>query len=358
MAGWPHGRHPAPARRDAASLLLLPLGQPRAARERVLRRPRRGRRDHRGRGRARCRQPGALDRPGREGRFRLRHLVEVLEARPRRPALPPAARVPTRLREPGRAPAPARERAAPGLAAPLLDPAVRAVRRRVQGGRALVLDGAVALRPHRRDPHRQAAQARDPCRGARPPPTARHRPTRGRVLVLRRTHRRRAPDPHGPAHRRRRLRRSGRQLCTGHRFRAGVKRRGHRGPGRGPRGAGVIRLRRGGAGGGQRDRRVDRRGPLPRRGHPRALAAARQGGARHRAGGEVPGRHRGGDPGAQGPPLDLRRALARGRPRVPRHDGHRLRGRHRRPPLHRAGRRLPARRGQRRQRGGARRAAT
>ena len=66
---------------------------------------------HRRRRRPRRGQPGAADGPGREGRLRLGHLVEVLQDGPRRHPLPPAAGVPARLREPGRAPAPARQRA-------------------------------------------------------------------------------------------------------------------------------------------------------------------------------------------------------------------------------------------------------
>ena len=59
-------------------------------------------------------QPGAQDRPGGEGRLRLGHLVQVVQAGPRRAPLPAAERVPPGLREPGRAPAPARQRPPPG----------------------------------------------------------------------------------------------------------------------------------------------------------------------------------------------------------------------------------------------------
>ena len=68
---------------------------------------------------------GPADGPGREGRLRLGHVVEVVQADPRRAPLPPAARVPPGLREPGRTPAPARERPPPGLAAALPHPPVR-----------------------------------------------------------------------------------------------------------------------------------------------------------------------------------------------------------------------------------------
>ena len=86
-------------------------------RRRGVRRAGHRRRRHRRRGGARCRQPGPADRPGREGRLRLGHLVEVLQDGPRRHPLPPATRVPPGLREPGRAAAPARQRAPPGLPA-------------------------------------------------------------------------------------------------------------------------------------------------------------------------------------------------------------------------------------------------
>ena len=70
---------------------------------------------HRCRGGPRRRQPGAAHRPGGEGRLRLGDLVQVVEARPRGAALPPTARVPAGLREPGRAPAALGQRSAPGL---------------------------------------------------------------------------------------------------------------------------------------------------------------------------------------------------------------------------------------------------
>ncbi len=102
------GAEPSPGRfrRDEA------LGPPP---RRDLRRARRRRGHHRCRGGPRRRQPGPAHRPGGEGRLRLGDLVQVVEARPRRPPLPPTARVPARLREPGRAPAAHRERPAPGL---------------------------------------------------------------------------------------------------------------------------------------------------------------------------------------------------------------------------------------------------
>ena len=93
---------------------------------------------------------------------------------------------------------------------------------------------------------------------------------------------------------------------------------------------------------GQRHRRLGRRGPRPRRGQRPARHPPGQGRARHRAGRPAAVRHRCGHPGAQGPALHLRRVLARDRPRLPRHDRHRLLGPARRSRLHPRGRGLPA----------------
>ena len=82
--------------------------RPAPAGRRPVRRPGRRRRHHRRRLRPRRRLPGPADGAGRAGRLRLGHVVEVLEAGPRRPALPPAGRGPARLRGPARAPAAAR----------------------------------------------------------------------------------------------------------------------------------------------------------------------------------------------------------------------------------------------------------
>ena len=63
---------------------LSPRRRPAPPGRRVVRRAgHRGRR-HRGRRRARCGEPGAAHGPGREGRLRLGHLVEVLQDGPRR----------------------------------------------------------------------------------------------------------------------------------------------------------------------------------------------------------------------------------------------------------------------------------
>ena len=105
--------------RDVAGWIGAPLSPRRRAappgRRGVRRAGHRGR-GHRCRRRARCRQPRSEDGARREGRLRLGDLVEVLEDGARRHPLPPAARVPPRLREPGRAPTPARQRATPRLA--------------------------------------------------------------------------------------------------------------------------------------------------------------------------------------------------------------------------------------------------
>ena len=115
---------PARARRSRTALLecsgeprsVRPGRRPRAPRRRALRRARRRRRHHRRRRGPRRRLPGPAHRPGRAGRLRLGHVVEVVEAGPRRAALPAAGRRPPRLRGPRRAPAAAAQRPAPGAA--------------------------------------------------------------------------------------------------------------------------------------------------------------------------------------------------------------------------------------------------
>ena len=104
------GRSPASGDRPLGSTRRAPDGlRPRrdaaAPGRRDLRRPRRGRRDHRRRRGPRRRRPGPAHGPGRQGRPRLGHVVEELEAHPRRAALPPAGRGRPRLRGAGRAPA-------------------------------------------------------------------------------------------------------------------------------------------------------------------------------------------------------------------------------------------------------------
>ena len=127
--------------------------------------------------------------------------------------LPPAARLPPRLREPRRAPAAARERPAPGLAAAVPDPPVRrrdgVVNRRWRARTPSALwlyDLTGGVRIGRR--HRRI----EPGRGPGAPPHAAHRPAGGRLPLLRRPGRRRPADAGRGAHRRARPRRRGGQL--------------------------------------------------------------------------------------------------------------------------------------------------
>src|SRR5271155_998510 len=89
----------------------------------------------------------ALDAAARG--LRVGHEFEVLQDGPRRPALSPAARVPTGLREPARTSAAPRERAVPRATTPLPRSPLRSQRRGVQGAREGLLDGAADLRPER-----------------------------------------------------------------------------------------------------------------------------------------------------------------------------------------------------------------
>ena len=131
-----------------------------------------------------------------------------------------------------------------------------------------------------------------------------------------------------------------------------VGRPGHRGRGR--RRLGHRRGRGARPRGGQRHRRVGRRRPGPRRGRPPRHDPPRQGHPHHRPVGQDPQRHRRGRARPQGPPVGVRRAVARrrrhrgraGLGHLHRHHRHRLRRRRRRPPVHGRGRRLPARRRQ------------
>ena len=103
------------------------------------------------------------------GRPRRGDELEVLQARPRRPAVPPAARVPPGLREPPRAPAALGERPAPHPTPPVPHPAVRQRRRRVVDGRPGLSHRPVALRRDRRRAHRQAPPRSYARRGPRGP---------------------------------------------------------------------------------------------------------------------------------------------------------------------------------------------
>ena len=145
----------------------------RAPRRRALRRARHRRRHHRRRRRPRRRRPRPAHRPGRARRLRLRHVVEVLEAGARRPALPPAGRRPPRLRGPApSASGCARTPRTSCKLLPFLHPDVhRARTASIPKGLTRALGTRhVDVRPHRRRPHRQAPRA------------ARRRPRRSRYM--------------------------------------------------------------------------------------------------------------------------------------------------------------------------------
>ena len=92
-------------------------------------------------------------------RLRQRHVVEELQARPRRPPLPAAGRRPPRVRGAPRAPATAAQRAPPRRRAAVPDPDPdqgRVIPAEDRQGARL---GDVDVRPHGRRPHRQAAPA-------------------------------------------------------------------------------------------------------------------------------------------------------------------------------------------------------
>ena len=115
---------------------------------------------------------GPAHRPRRARRLRLGHVVEVVQAGPRRPALPPERRRPPRLRGPARAPAPAAQRPAPGEGAAVPHPDVHGQgRHHPQAGGPGARLGHVDVRPHRRPAHRQGPPA--PQAPTRPSPTCR-----------------------------------------------------------------------------------------------------------------------------------------------------------------------------------------
>ena len=227
-----------------------------------------------------------------------------------------------RLREPARAPAPARQRAAPRRGPAVPHPAVRQGRRRQQGGGQGVQHRAVALRPHRRHAHRQAPQAHHRDEALAHMPTLRSRPPRRRVPVLRRrrpttpgsrsTIARTAVLDHGAVARQPRAGRpaSLKDATAGHRARIEPSARRHRrcGPTVVVNAAGVwaddVRALDEGA-----DPRLDPAG----QGHP--PHGARGDRCRCDIAAVLPVPER--------PALDLRRAV--GRPRLPRHHRHRLR---------------------------------
>ena len=105
----------------------------------------------------------------RAGRLRQRHVVEELEARARRAALPPERRRPPRLRG-ARASASGCATTRPHLvrAAPVPHPDLLQGRAHQPEGRPGARQRHVDVRPHRRRPHRQAPQAAQEGRGRRP----------------------------------------------------------------------------------------------------------------------------------------------------------------------------------------------
>ena len=247
---------------------------------------------------------GALHRPRRAGRLRQRNVVEVLEAGARRPALPPAPRVPAGLREPLRAPDRAAQRAAPRAhpAVPHPDPLEgRAAELQARPGpRQRALD----VRPHRRAAHRQGAPADEEGSRDRAHADAAGPERRGGVHLLRRPDRRRPAHAHhrpdrgvprrGRGQPRRRHRAAQEQRRPDHRRdrRRGRREHRHRRP--------LCR---------QRDRRVVRRHPRVRRGEAPEHDPPGQGHPHHGAVEQGAQRHRGDRAGAQGQAVDLRRAV-------------------------------------------------
>ena len=156
-----------------------PARRPRAAGgRRGRRRRRRRRRHHRRRRRARRRLARPVGRAARAARPRVRHEPLELEARARRPAVPPARRRRAGLGVRGRARhADAHGRAAPRPAAALPDPARRLdrpPRRRADDGRPAGRRRAAGGRAHE-PPAAAAAAARERARGAPARPRARRR---------------------------------------------------------------------------------------------------------------------------------------------------------------------------------------
>ena len=145
------------------------------------------------RSRARRRHPGTVGRAGRGPGHRLGHLVALVEAVPRRPALPGAVRVRAGSRGAARARADADHALpAPGQAGAVPVPADQAGH-----GASLRRVRADPLRHHGRRPIHAAAPAADP--GRRPAAGAGAPPGRAgrRGPVLRRTGRRRPAHPDG-----------------------------------------------------------------------------------------------------------------------------------------------------------------
>ena len=258
---------------------------------------------HRGRDGPRRRQPRSAHRAGRAARLRVRHVVQELQARPRRAALPAAGRRPAGVRGPRRTPAAPSQRAAPGADPPLHDPHPDQGRGDEPQDREGLRLGAVDVRPHRRGPDRQAAPPAQEGRGPRPHADDARRAARLGLPLLRRPDRRcpslpdRGPD-RGCPRRRRAERRHRRRVPQGRRAHRRRPRRGRRagdrraGPRRGERRRGVVRR---GAGAGRR------RAP--------GLHPAREGRPPHDPVGQGAERHRRRDPGPQGQAEPVRRAV-------------------------------------------------
>ncbi len=273
LPGPARWRRPVPARWGVSTLTgdgsLRPGGDARPPPPRAVRRPGDRWGHHRGGHGPRRRLPGPEDRPRRAGRLRLRHLVQELQADPRRAALPPAGRRPPRLRGAGRAPAAPPQRPPPGQDPALHDPDPHPRRgHERQAGPGLRL-GAVDVRPDRRRPDRQAPPPAQEGRGAGPHADAAGRAAGLRLPVLRRPGRRRPALPDRRPHRRRARgrraqRRDGGRPAQG--ARPDHRRAGRRRRRRGGRRRDRCRERRGGLG---------RRGPRPRRGHQSRTPSAR-----------------------------------------------------------------------------------
>ena len=194
---------------------------------RNLRRAGRGRRHHGHRCRARRRVARAARRARRQGRLRVGHVVEVVEARPRRHPVSAAEGSRARLRSARRTPDPAQDRTAPRARAPVPAAGVHEGRSPPPPHRAPPRRNDVGVRPHRRSAHRQAAQACEQGRSAALHADAAGRQHRRVVHLLRRPGRRRAPH----AHRRQdggHLRRRGRQLRDARRSHEGLGGQGQR----------------------------------------------------------------------------------------------------------------------------------
>ena len=158
------------------------------------------RRHHRRRRGPRRRPARPPRRPDRPGRFRLRHQQRLVEAGPRRPALPGARRLPPGLRGAARAPPAAAQCAAPRPAAALRPALLRGARGCRRGsGAGLLLYDLLAGRDNLRRSH---ALPPDPPAARVPRPAPRRAARRGRLL--RRPDGRRPPVRRGAEDRRRR----------------------------------------------------------------------------------------------------------------------------------------------------------